>query len=116
MCAMFKVARHPLDVFRQGPMRLVIGAALVVSIGAGGFAVGRATSDRQEVAVNGGSPSIGAAQPTHQTTGSQRTGPNGLSLAVVRDHGRHQPAQILVVAIPSEQAIKDCHIHRRSSC
>ncbi len=53
MSGMVKVAGQPPSTVRQGPVKLLIGAALVATIGVSGFAVGRATSD-QPAAAGGG--------------------------------------------------------------
>jgi hypothetical protein len=116
MSAMVNAAGHPLGSVRQGPMRLVIGAALVVSIAASGFAVGRATSDRQAVAANGGSLSAGAVHPERGTVVYHRTRPAQASETTMRDRQRHHPNGAPVRIVTLEQAIKDCQIHRHLSC
>jgi hypothetical protein len=116
MSTMVKAAGHPPGFVRQRSMSLVIGAALVVTIAAGGFAVGRATSDRQAVAVNGGSLSIGAVHPERGTIVYHRTHPAQASGAATRDRERHHLGEAPGGIVTPEQAIKDCQIHRRLSC
>jgi hypothetical protein len=116
MSAMVKAAGHPLGVLRQGPIRLVIGAALVVSIAAGGFAIGRATSDPQAVTVNAGSLSAGAVHPERGTIVYPRTTPAQQSAAAIRDRQRHHPKEATIRIFTPEQAVKDCQIHRHLSC
>jgi hypothetical protein len=116
MSAMFNSAGHPLRLDLQGPSRLAIAAALVVSVAAGGFAVGRATSDRQAVAVNGGSLSVGAVHPERGTIVYHRTWPAQVSGAATRDRQRHHPMEDPVRIFTPEQVIKDCQIHRHLSC
>ncbi len=116
MSAMVKAAGYPPRAVRLSPMRLVIGAALVVSVAAGGFAVGRATSDRQAVAVNGGSLSIGAVHPERGTIVYRRTRPAPESETAIRDRQRHHPNEAPVRIFTPEQAIKDCQIHRHLNC
>jgi hypothetical protein len=116
MSAMVKAAGHPLGVVRQGPMRLVIGAALVVGIAVGGFAVGRATSDREAAAVVGGSFSVGAVHPERGTIVYHRTRPADASEAAIPGRHNHHPKVAPVQIFTPEQAIKDCQIHRHLSC
>jgi hypothetical protein len=116
MSAMFNSAGHPLRLDLQGPSRLVIAAALVVSIAAGGFAAGRATSDRQAVAVNGGSLSVGAVHPKSGTIVYHRTRPAQAPQTTTRDRQRHHPTEAPVSDFTPEQAAKDCQIHRLVNC
>jgi hypothetical protein len=116
MSAMFNSAGHPLRLDLQAPSRLAIAAALVVSIAAGGFAVGRATSDRPAVAVNGGSLSIGAVHPERGTIVYRRTGPAEASMVGNLGRHNHHPMAAPVRVFTPEQAAKDCQIHRHLSC
>jgi hypothetical protein len=116
MSALVMAAGHRLGVVRQRPMRFVVGVALVVSIAATGFAVGRATSDRQAVAVNGGSLAIGAVHPARGKIVYHRTQPAQASGSAIRGRHNLHPAEALVSVFTPEQAAKDCEIHRHLSC
>jgi hypothetical protein len=113
---MVKTARHPVGIVRQGPMRLVIGAAILVSIAASGFAFGRATSDRQAAAINGGSLSMGAVHPERATILYHRRRPAQESDTAIHGRHNHHPMAASVRIFTPEQAIKDCQIHRLPRC
>ena len=95
MSATIKAAGQSQDVVRLGPMKFVIGAVLVASVAAGGFAIGRASSDQPAAVVNGASVTAGAVHPERGTITYRRTrpAPTGPSSSVIRDRVRHHPKQ-----------------------
>ncbi len=96
MSATIKTAGQSQGVAGLGPMRYLVGAVLAVSIAAGGFAIGRVSSDQQQAAaVNGGSVSAGAVHPERGTANYRRTLPalTQPSSSTIRDRQRHHPAQ-----------------------
>ena len=132
MSAIVKKAGQPRGVVRLGSMRFVIGAAFVVSVAAGGFAVGRANSDRQEAAVDGEAVSAGTVYPERGTIVDRRTKPGipgrvagkagpaptltQQSKAAIRDRQRHHTKRARVFILTPDQALKDCQIHPLLRC
>jgi hypothetical protein len=113
MSASVKPAVRPPSGVRVGPLGIVLGASIMLSVAIGGFAVGRSSSG-QQVLDNPGSVSVGAERPVGVTITSPATWPTSRSAASQHRQNHHTKQKIHSFA--PGQAVKDCAIHRAASC